>query len=145
MKTRFEFLLCAVLPSACCTTPDYRFLTTIADARSERAQTVDLGAPGDSNGDLVVFDQPLLDRHGAAIGRNSGVCIRTRVAESYQCQWTLGLPGGTIQVAGREADRGASPIAVIGGTGAYTGISGEMTSTNNDDGTFTQVIRYRLP
>jgi hypothetical protein len=50
---------------------------------------------------------------------------------------------GSIQVAGREYDAGTSVISIIGGTGIYSGIKGEMDSTNNNDGTFTQVLRIR--
>ena len=60
------------------------------------------------------------------------------VRDALQCQWTLTLDNGTIQVAGREFDKGTSSIAIVGGTGAYTGISGQMESTNNEDGTFAQ-------
>jgi hypothetical protein len=119
-------------------------LVTIADAKTGPAIRVDLGETGDSVGDMVVFDQPLLDQDGAVIGNNSGVCIRSRVGHSYQCQWTLTFDDGSIQVAGREVDRGSSGISIVGGTGAYIGISGEMISTNNNDGTFTQTLRFRL-
>ena len=76
------------------------------------------------------------------IGNNSGTCIRTRVKHSFQCQWTLTLERGSIQVAGREFDKGISTISITGGTGIYAGIHGEMDSENNNDGTFTQTLRY---
>jgi hypothetical protein len=79
-----------------------------------------------------------------AIGNNSGVCIRTRVEHSFQCQWTLTFESGSIQVAGRELEQGTSAISIVGGTGIYADISGEMESTNNNDGTFTQILRYRI-
>jgi hypothetical protein len=50
----------------------------------------------------------------------------------------------SIQVAGREYDEGLSVISIIGGTGQYLNIQGEMHSINNDDGTFTQTLNYRL-
>jgi hypothetical protein len=115
---------------------------TIADARVHSAKFIDIGEPGDSVGDILTFDQPLLDQRSQQIGNNSGTCIRTRVAHSFQCQWTLTLENGSIQVAGREFDKGTSQIAIVGGTGNYAGITGEMTSTNNGDGTFTQTLRY---
>ncbi len=78
------------------------------------------------------------------IGNNSGTCVRTRVGHSFQCQWTLALENGTIQVSGRELDQGTSTVSIVGGSGIYSGISGEMESTNNNDGTFTQTLHYRI-
>jgi len=119
-------------------------LVTIADARVHSAKVIDVGEPGDSVGDILTFDQPLLDEQGEQIGNNSGTCIRTRVDHSFQCQWTLTLDNGSIQVAGREFDRETSAISIVGGTGRYCGITGEMKSVNNNDGTFTQSLRYRV-
>ena len=128
-----------------CAAGEARQLITIADARVHKAQFVDVGKSGDSPGDMFVFDQPLLDAQGSDIGNNSGVCIRTRVGHSLQCQWTLTMADGTIQVAGREFDKGASDITIVGGTGKYAGITGVMQSVNNEDGTFTQTLHYHIP
>ena len=139
----FSLTLCA------CAQQKLQTLTTIADARNNPAQLIDNGVPGDSVGDIYVFDQPLLDKAMKPIGNNSGSCIRTRAGHSYQCQWTLTFDNesqnaGSIQVAGREFDTGISNISIVGGTGKYSGIMGEMKSTNNNDGTFTQVLYYTL-
>jgi hypothetical protein len=115
---------------------------TIADARVYSAKFIDIGEPGESVGDILTFDQPLLNQQSQQIGNNSGTCIRTRVGHSFQCQWTLTLENGSIQVAGREFDKGTSRITIVGGTGNYAGITGEMASTNNGDSTFTQTLRY---
>ena len=136
---RADLALCGLLSAGACTASADP-LITIADARSSPAVVTDLGEPGDSVGDLLTFDQPLLDARGERIGTNSGICVRTRVGHSYQCQWTLTLANGTIQVAGRERDEGGSMIPIIGGTGDYAGASGEMRSVNNGDGTFTQTL-----
>ena len=139
----FSLTLCA------CAQQQVQTMTTIADARNNPAHLIDNGEPGDSVGDILVFDQPLLDKDMKTIGNNSGSCIRTRVGHSYQCQWTLTFDNNiqnseSIQVAGREQDNGVSNISIIGGTGKYSGITGEMESTNNNDGTFTQVLHYSL-
>ncbi len=144
-----SFISASVLTLTACSQPPPQTLITIADARSNPAQIIDNGAAGDSAGDILVFDQPLLDADMKQIGNNSGSCIRTRSAHSFQCQWTLTFgrqaePIGSIQVAGREYDAGTSIISIIGGTGRYRGINGEMTSHNNGDGTFTQVLHYRI-
>ena len=138
----FVAMLLSVLLS--CSNQNVQTLTTIADARTHPAQLIDNGKPGDSIGDILVFDQPLLNKEMKPIGNNSGSCTRIRVAHSYQCQWTLTTEDGSILVGGREFDEGASTINIISGTGSYKGIKGEMKSTNNDNGTFTQVLRYRI-
>ncbi len=135
------FLL-GVLGITSCTGKTPQTFVTIADARTHPAKIIDVGEPGDSVGDILSFDQPLLNTQNKHIGNNSGICIRTRVGHSFQCQWTLTLENGSIQVAGREFDQGTSQIAIVGGTGSYTRISGEMESINNGDGTFTQTLRY---
>jgi len=133
-----------ILGIAACTQQAPQTLITIADARVNSAQLIDVGKAGDSVGDILIFDQPLRDEGMTAIGNNSGMCIRTRVEHSFQCQWTLTFESGRIQVAGRELERGTSTISIVGGTGIYSGISGEMESTNNNDGTFRQILRYRI-
>lgn len=137
-------ILSGVLTATACGGDRPRTLVTIADARIHQAARIDTGAPGDSPGDILTFDQPLLDEQGEPIGNNSGSCVRTRVGHSFQCQWTLTLKQGSIQVAGREREQGRSAIAIVGGTGQYAGITGEMESVNNGDGTFTQTLRYRI-
>jgi hypothetical protein len=140
--TQRSLITAAVLLAAACSPDKSQTLITIADARIEAARFIDSGDPGDSVGDILVFDQPLLDEQQNNIGNNSGSCIRTRVGHSLQCQWTLTFADGSIQVAGREFDRGVSAISIVGGTGRYAGITGEMKSVNNNDGTFTQTLRY---
>ncbi|MGR9086673.1 MAG: dirigent protein [Gammaproteobacteria bacterium] len=117
-------------------------LKTIADARIHKAEWMDTGEPGDSVGDILTFDQPLRNELGDEIGNNSGACIRIRVGHSFECQWSLTLSDGSIQVAGREFDEGVSEMVIVGGTGRYTGIRGYMESVNNGDGTFTQTLHY---
>ena len=72
-----------ILALAACTQAP-QTMVTIADARNNPAQIIDTGESGDSIGDILVFDQPLLDKDKKEIGNNSGTCIRTRVAHSFQ-------------------------------------------------------------
>lgn len=137
-------LTVSILATAACSQDSSTTLVTIADARVDKARFIDSGEPGDSVGDILVFDQPLLDEDLKKIGNNSGTCIRARVAHSFQCQWTLTFANGSIQVAGREFDQGASVLSIVGGTGKYAGITGDMESVNNNDGTFKQTLRYRV-
>ena len=145
LSVKHLLLIANFLCLSSCSQDTANTLITIADARTSPAQFIDIGKPNDSVGDILTFDQPLRNNSMKEIGNNSGTCVRTRVAHSFQCQWTLTLKDGTIQVAGREFDKGSSTITIVGGTGKYFGISGEMESTNNNNGTFTQKLRYILP
>ena len=145
------FLLVVLISPVCisCSNDEsIHILTTIADARDDPAQIIDVGKVGDSVGDVLTFDQPLLDEDGVIIGNNSGICVRIQIAQSFQCQWTLtfidnGDVTGTVQIAGKEFDQGVSVLTIVGGSGKYFGIRGELQSTNNNDGTFTQVLRFK--
>ncbi len=135
-------LTATLLGFAACSQETPQTLVTIADARVNTAQHIDIGKPGDSVGDIMVFDQPLLNEDMKKIGNNSGTCTRTQVGRISQCQWTLTFKNGSIEVAGREFDQGTSILSIVGGTGKYSGITGEMESTNNNNGTFRQTLRY---
>ena len=50
-----------ILALAACTQAP-QTMVTIADARNNPAQIIDTGESGDSMGDILVFDQPLLDK-----------------------------------------------------------------------------------
>ena len=64
--------------------------------------TVDLGAKGDSIGDLLVFTNGVFDpANKTQIGTDQGYCVRTIVGKSWECIWTLTLKAGQITVEGR--------------------------------------------
>ncbi len=125
------------------TTPVEVTIVTVADATRGTKASVDLGNQGDSQGDLFVFDQPLMSDKGQDVGSNGGFCVALRPREYSECQWTLTFADGTITVVGREAEKGTSRVAVSGGTGAYAGVVGELATTPTGDGKFTQVLTLR--
>ena len=96
----------------------------------ERATTdtsVDLGATGDSIGDLLAFGNELFDkRNQTKVGTNQGSCIRTVPGKAYECTWTNSLAKGQITVQGPFLDSGDSVLAITGGTGAYRNARGTM-------------------
>ncbi len=96
----------------------------------ERAETdavIDLGASGDSVGDLLPFGNPIFDpSNETQLGTNEGSCVRTVVGQSWECTWTLILPEGQIAVQGPYLDNGDSTLAIIGGTGAYRAARGQV-------------------
>ena len=96
----------------------------------ERATTdtsIDLGATGDSIGDLLAFGNELYDRRNQTkVGTSQGSCVRTVVGKSFECTWTNSLAKGQITVQGPFLDAGDSVLAITGGTGAYRKARGTM-------------------
>lgn len=120
--------------------------TTTADATRGTVTLVDNGMVGASQGDVFVFDQPLLNANRSKdIGTNSGYCVTTKVGAYSQCQWTLTFKNGsTITVAGQEYEKGESKIPVIGGSGDYTGAQGILITYPNGDRTYTQKLKITV-
>jgi hypothetical protein len=97
---------------------------------------IDLGDPGPSLGDEIVFSE-VLKKRGREAGTSGGVCVATEVTPpytsiTYQCVATLSLDRGQITLQGLgeiqgEGDMGPFRLAITGGTGAYRGASGEAT------------------
>jgi hypothetical protein len=89
--------------------------------------TVDLGAKGDSIGDLLVFANGIFDpANKTQVGKDQGYCVRTIVGKSWECNWTMILKDGQITVEGPFMDEGDSMFTVTGGTGKYAGARGSM-------------------
>ena len=88
---------------------------------------VDLGAKGDSVGDLLTFANPVYDAtNKTRLGTDQGYCVRVVVGKSWECFWTLILAGGQITVEGPFFDSGDSLMVVTGGTGKYAGAKGDL-------------------
>jgi allene oxide cyclase len=121
--------LTALLAAAAMPQPAAAFQTENA-TYVERATTdavTDLGAQGDSVGDLLTFANEIYDEHNnKLVGQDNGWCIRTVVGKAWECYWTLTLKDGQLSVAGPFLDAGDSVLAVTGGTGKYYGARGEM-------------------
>jgi allene oxide cyclase len=95
--------------------------------------TVDLGAKGDSVGDLLTFANPIYDAaNKTKLGSDQGYCVRVIVGKSWECFWTLLLADGEITVEGPFYDTGDSVMVVTGGTGKYAGAKGAMKLHSRD-------------
>jgi allene oxide cyclase len=89
--------------------------------------TLDLGAKGDSVGDLLTWGNPLFDAaNKTQIGTDQGYCVRVVVGKSWECTWTNLLKDGQIMVEGPFYDDKDSVFAIIGGTCKYAGARGSM-------------------
>ena len=115
------------LAAALVTLPAFAKEQIVVVERPVGETTVDLGAKGDSVGDLLVFANKVYDAgNKAQVGTDQGYCVRTIVGKSWECFWTLTLSAGQITVEGPFLDTGDSLLVVTGGTGKYAGAKGSM-------------------
>jgi hypothetical protein len=107
--------------------------------------TVDLGAKGDSVGDLLTFANPIYDAgNKTKVGSDQGYCVRVVVGKSWECFWTLLLADGEITVEGPFYDAGDSVMVVTGGTAKYAGAKGDLKLHSRDAKSTSYDFLYEL-
>lgn len=108
---------------------------------------IDIGASGDSTGDLLTFGNKLYDASNTdAVGRSQGSCIRIDPEKgTWQCSYTNFLEGGSIAVEGPFFDTRDSTFAVTGGTGVFRNVRGVLRLHARDDGNFDFVFKLNQP
>jgi hypothetical protein len=104
---------------------------------------IDVGAPGFSLGDEVVFSGNLLQA-GKQMGRVGVVCTFVSTANAdrveAQCPATAILPGGQITVQGVIVNRALNwTLPITGGSGRYDRARGEVVSRDISTPTQPQV------
>jgi hypothetical protein len=104
---------------------------------------IDVGAPGFSLGDEVVFSGNLL-RNGKQVGRVGVVCTFVSTANAdrveAQCPTTSILPGGQITTQGTIVNRSLNfTLPITGGSGQYQGAGGQVVSRDISTPTQPQV------
>jgi hypothetical protein len=141
----------------------FLFATGVASAHGGGKQTLrlvatelqseflDLGAPGPSLGDELVFSESL-EQHGRDVGMSGAVCTVTHAMApydvlTYHCVGTLSLRRGQITLQGLievqgEDDPGPFIVAITGGTGAYRGAGGEAVVRETPFGTRVYKLRF---
>ncbi|MEP6548347.1 MAG: allene oxide cyclase family protein [Gammaproteobacteria bacterium] len=125
MKITFSRI--AALAAALITLPAFAAEQIKLVERAVGETTVDLGAKGDSVGDMLVFANGVFDSANTTqLGTDQGYCVRTVVGKSWECFWTLTLKAGRITIEGPFTDEGDSLFTVTGGTGKYAGAKGSM-------------------
>ncbi len=100
--------------------------------RNTSEVVVDHGDDGPSVGDRYIYRNPLVDDAGEEIGYSSGSCdvvaVEAGADQHYVCYFVISLADGDIITMGEESLYDASAtLAVIGGTGIYTGATGVST------------------
>ena len=107
---------------------------------------IDLDKPGASPGDMMVFQSDIVDSTTKKlVGNNSGWCVRTwTTKELSECTFTLTLADGEISVQGPSDRHGETVLAVIGGTGKYSGARGELKLNMRVDPGFDNHLTFIL-
>jgi hypothetical protein len=153
-------LLASALIAACgahCTKPATETFTVYEDA--PKMSLLDLGAPGNSLGDVYHFVAPLHSSPGGPvtgelIGSKTLVKVATEANPNLERRATLMfftladrkdqiIAFGVADYSANSPEfEAAQPVvrAVLGGTGKYIGARGRSTSTRNADGSYTQTF-----
>lgn len=130
--------LLAVLSPAGASASGGRTLTVIFEDR--RANQIDVGDPGPTPGDYVVFTDRLVDAKGTDLGDVYGRCTSHFDGASL-CESVFKLPKGDISVQAAFRPGEDVLLAVTGGTRRYQSVSGEGRFTQFPDGRFGVVFR----
>lgn len=103
----------------------------------------DLGAPGPSAADVIVFHDQL-SQDGQAVGDEVGSCVLVDETGLSNCTGVMQLEGrGTITFAFVNAPPPHKVLAVTGGSGDFITARGDGTLDENGDGTGTLVLTLR--
>ncbi len=101
----------------------------------------DLGAPGPSAADVIVFHDQLL-QNAKAVGDEIGSCVLIDDTGLSNCTGVMQLTDrGTITFAFVNAPPPHKILAVTGGSGRFRTVRGDGTLDENGDGTGTLVLR----
>src|ERR1043166_4713000 len=139
------------------TNPSTETFTVYQEA--PKMSLLDLGAPGNSLGDIYHFSAPLHSERGGpvtgeVIGSKTLVKVATDANPNLERRATLlffTFAEGKDQIiafgaadyspSAPEFDAGQPVVRlVLGGTGKYMGARGQVNSTRNADGSYTQVF-----
>lgn len=133
------------------------FTTLVVQQKAPIMVDVDLGTPGKSVGDLYIFDAAVTDsqgRKGALTGTllvadiadpKTGKVLETRVGELIfilDGDQLLAKGASVYPRTDREMEVNKPQVrAVIGGTGRFVGVDGDVSTVRNADGTYTHTFR----
>ena len=93
----------------------------------------DLGDPGPTPGDLIVFND-VLSRDGVQVGHEVGSCVIVDVSGLSSCTAVLTVDGqGTIAYSLENAPPPRKVLAVTGGSGRFKGVDGDGLLVENGD------------
>jgi hypothetical protein len=125
---------------------------------------VNLGDTAHGHGDGMAYEAILKDTAGTAVGEVLGWLITVDIMDGdsanpihiterigtmvikFDEENKIIASGGTINSKGEQVMKLgiAQKRAIVGGTGKYKGIKGEVTTTRNEDGTYKHVLDVKM-
>jgi hypothetical protein len=119
-------------------------VTLTLDVRTSPFSYTDLGDPGPSAADVIVFHDTLFKR-GHRVGHQVGSCTVVEASGRANCTGVVTLRGrGTITFAFENAPPPRKILSVTGGTGAYRTAQGEGSFLESGHQTGTLKLRLVL-
>lgn len=143
---------------ASCGLAERTLVLTQASGNEVELTALDLNPSGDA-GDVTTFEAPIT-KEGQPYGSLMGTMTKVgsigaglnKKREERLLTAVFDLPQGQISVLGVSYYRegavllpAGEPVAraIVGGTGAYVGVDGEVTTVRNQDGSYTHTLRLR--
>jgi hypothetical protein len=125
---------------------------------------LNLGDTAHGHGDGTAFEAPIMDTNGVKVGEVMGWLVTVDIMDGdslnpvYDTErigtvvYNLGDENEIIAQGGTSYHKGEKEMklgiehkrAIVGGTGRYKGLKGEVIITRNDDGTYTHVLDFKM-
>ena len=121
------------------TTDDDHVQTIVVKSELTSFHFIDVGPTGVSPGDETTFTKKLTNESGDTVGFSHGTCVVITVAgknpQSAECQSTVRLGRGTLEVDGLDRLKEPQTFAIVGGTGLYREAGGVFVAGGAANGT----------
>jgi hypothetical protein len=127
-------------------TDDDHVQTIVVKSNLTSFHFVDVGPAGVSPGDETTFTKKLTTPNGGVVGFSHGTCVVITVLgndpQSAECQSTVRIGRGTLQVDGLDRLKEPQTFAIVGGTGRYRDAGGVFVAGGAANGADLFEIRF---
>lgn len=163
MKNLFASLLLSIVFISCQSTSSK--WTTIKFIQEKPVMVnLNLGDTSHGHGDAMAFEATIKDTAGTVAGEVLGWLITVDIVDgdslnptylterigtmvfNFRDENEIIAQGGTSYQKGKQQMNPGElqKRAIVGGTGKYKGVNGEVTTTRNEDGTYTHVLDVKM-
>jgi hypothetical protein len=164
MKNLFVIVSSAILIVSCKNQSVSEWQTVVLKQENQALTNLNLGDSTEDQGDGTAYEAPIKDTTGKIVGEVIGWMVTTDIMDgdstnSIQiterigsANFNFGNENEILVQGGSSFKRGETQLeigvpqkrAIVGGTGIYKGVSGEVTTTRNQDGSYTHVLDMKL-